>query len=227
VFAVHPTDTNTEGIPMKVRTALTALAVALTLFTTAPAHACDVPTAGDRALLFGVAPNLTLSMIEGTTIAWRTHRSDRVAWRFGVSLGASWRSQDREFGGVYTEDRTDLGVDLTAYRVRYLTTGDQARLYHGYGPFVGYDRERSEQAANDVTDKYEQDDITLGLANIIGVEWFRWENVSLFAEYGATLGYTSSTEKDIDGSSSQTREITSTNVALASNGVRFGLAARF
>ena len=215
---------------MSVRNALTTLAVALQLLASVAAHAEEgshVPTAGDKAMLFGVAPNLTLSTIEGTTIAWRTHRSDHVAWRFGLSLNASWSSLDREIGGTLTEDRTDFDVDLTAYRLRYLTNGDQARLYHGIGPLVGYSRSRLEETSNDVTDQTEQDELTGGIANIVGVEWFRWENVSLFAEYGATLGYTHSSTKDISGSSSQTRTNTSDHVALSSNGVRFGLAARF
>jgi hypothetical protein len=224
----------------KIRTAL--LTFVSLLIVAAPAvHAegngSRLPVAGDEAILFGVTQNFTLSTFDGTTIAWRKHQSDSTAWRFGLSLNTKWASEDREreqdppnpFGYTdeRTDDQTDLDVSVAAYRVRYLTMGDQNRLYHGYGPRIGYQRIRREQIINGTTDDYERDNIFVGLANIVGVEWFRWEKISLFAEYGATLGYTRSTVKDVDGSRSQTDTNTTNNVALSSNGVRFGLAARF
>jgi hypothetical protein len=221
----------------KIRGALLAF-VSLLIVAASVVHAegneSRLPVAGDQAILFGITQNFTLGTLEGTTIAWRKHRSDDIAWRFGLSLQTSWASLDREIdgGGTLidsgTDDQTNIDVDLSAYRVHYLTMDDQARLYHGYGPTIGYLRVRRELIDNNnEPDKSEQDDIFVGLSNIVGVEWFRWENVSLFAEYRATLGYTRHIVKNIDGRINRTVTSTSNNVALSSNGVRFGLAARF
>jgi hypothetical protein len=223
----------------KIRGALLTL-VSLLIVAATAVHAegngSRLPVAGDEAILFGITQNFTLGTLDGTTIAWRKHRSENTAWRFGLSLNTSWKSRDRETDNdvgtsIYneTDSGTDLDVDLSAYRIRYLTSDDQARLYHGYGPTIGYYRLRSEliDNTNDETRKGERDDIFVGLSNIIGVEWFRWESVSLFAEYRATLGYTHRTEKGIDDRISRITTTTSNTVALSSNGVRFGLAARF
>ncbi|MGH9195334.1 MAG: hypothetical protein ACRD1T_06305, partial [Acidimicrobiia bacterium] len=122
--------------------------------------------------------------------------------------------------------------------ISYPRPDEAMKLYYGGGPSFRFARSKDESVRRafppDSIVSFQNQDVrswAVGLAGILGVEWFMNPRLSLLAEYGATLEYSSSSrEARASNTISPVRfefEDKVRLLSISSNGVRFGLSAYF
>ena len=149
--------------------------------------------AGTWALQFQITDNFTLGAFEGSVLSAKRHLSTSRALRFGVDLSGSTTTQTRDGGtaGERENTRTDLRLGLDVQYLGYLNEDDAVRAYVAAGPTLGYDRLTDKQSTGgSQTSETTADIYELGLAGVVGAEWFVRPTISLTAEYSARALYT-------------------------------------
>lgn len=202
--------------------------------------------AGASALEFAVGPNFTLSSFSGGTLSYRRHVSESAAWRIGMTLNARSGDSDRDLRSPdtlssppLTQEREfgTLGVAVTAQRLWFAGGSSPVHVYVGLGPSAGVFRDDSDlHGETRLTDTTvvetihaERRDWFVGVAGVLGVEWFMTRSLSLVADYGASVDWQSFSRSTTrtGGASTQQDDEDGHVFGISSNGVHFGVAAWF
>ena len=201
---------------------------------------------GSWALQFQISHNFTLSSFQGSIISAKRHFSKKRALRFGVSLNASISDIDENAASFDSDTLQTLqdnqsnrdfeSINVTTQYLVYPTPNDRLSLFFGAGPIFGFSHNKSEterQIQNRINTTLKSIDKTnqwsLGIDMVLGSEWFIKKNISLLAEYGASLKYdwkkTTKTTITEDRATATKSKINSIN--LNANSVKFGLSIYF
>ncbi len=207
------------------------------------------------ALQFGISRDLTLSSFQGATISIKYHVTESNAWRIGLFVGgdltndnsASRQIQaDTLFGnGSRVMSNKDFNTNLSLQYLWYIDPHAPVNLYLGAGPSFSYsfNRQDGDQATTN-PGYYSTRTITngsghqwgVGIAGVVGVEWFAANWFSLHAQYGEALWYqwgsssSTSTQTMSSGPSPslvQTESASSKGWRLSNQSVFFGLSVYF
>lgn len=167
---------------------------------------------GARAIQFQIGDNFELKAFDGMSVSFKRHSSAESAWRLGVMLDLEIDDLDLDSNttfsdGLIAESRVidsngqSLRVDLL--QLRYPSPGRSVCWYWGVGPRVRFSRFEEETMA--VRDLEIQSDEqftreyghswSVGGLGVGGVEWFVADDVSLHAEYAASLEYGATTRE--------------------------------
>jgi hypothetical protein len=128
----------------------------------------------------------------GSNLSCKYHVSDNSAWRLGIGISASTDLSNKIDDTAITNDEY-LSFNLNIQYIHYIKTVDDVSLYAGSGPY--YSRLFSKSGSW----QYRDNNWSLGLNGIIGVEWFFKKNMSLSGEYGLSAGYRISKYVNTDG----------------------------
>jgi len=186
--------------------------VAGAAFADAPAN----PLApGARAIQFQIGDNFELKAFDGMSVSFKRHGSAESAWRLGVMLDLEIDAADEETSRAYSDDLAvgslvvdsngqSLRVDLL--QLRYPSPERSVCWYWGVGPRMRFSRYEAETTnvsgsapalVEDFTREYRHS-WSVGALGVGGVEWFVSGDVSLHAEYAASLEYgATTTEADL------------------------------
>ena len=179
----------------------------------------DTPTnplaPGARAIQFQIGDNFEVRSFDGLSVSFKRHSTAESAWRLGVMLDLEIDDADMEGSTtttdvllVQSQDRDSNGqrlrVDLL--QLRYPSPGRSACWYWGMGPRLRFSRFETETTTVNGTDPVFDEQFTrqyshswsVGALGVGGVEWFVTGDVSLHAEYAASLEYGATTwETDV------------------------------
>jgi len=140
------------------------------------------PAEGKKwALQFGVTQNLTLTALQAGEVSIKQCLSTVSALRYGLGVSYDWDSDSGK-----NDDFT--GRLAIAYQ-RYVNPSDAAKCYWGFGPTLAH---RYRYALESDARSYMErslGDFGIGLAAMIGVEWFAMNVISLHAEYRLDTSY--------------------------------------
>jgi hypothetical protein len=165
-------------------------------------------TAGTWALQFQVGSNLTLTNFQGAIISIKRQLTPNQAIRLGV--GGSLSLADNTSLNSYVQSDTSASATSssgeghswnTTINLQYLFYANpeaDVNMFFGAGVLGQYSRSYSE--ADDINSapnvpssrsisSSESHATALGIAGLLGVEWFAFRSFSLHAEYGALLRY--------------------------------------
>jgi hypothetical protein len=174
----------------------------------------DTPTnplaPGARAIQFQIGDNFELRAFDGMSISYKRHGSADSAWRLGVMLDLEIDDKDMEGSIAFTDDLLvesqvvdsngqRLRVDLL--QLRYPSPGRSVCWYWGVGPRVRFSRFEEETTAVRESPSVSDAQFVreyghswgVGALGVGGVEWFVSGDVSLHAEYAASLEYGATT----------------------------------
>jgi len=183
--------------------------VAGAAFADAPAN----PLApGARAIQFQIGDNFELKAFDGMSVSFKRHSSAESAWRLGVMLDLEIDDADSELSNVYSEaliveshvvDSNGQSLRVDLLQLRYPSPERNVCWYWGVGPRLRYSRYEEEtttvrgsQATSDEQFSREYGHSwSVGALGVGGVEWFVSGDVSLHAEYAASLEYGASTRE--------------------------------
>ncbi len=138
------------------------------------------------ALQFGVAggtatlPSLTSGL--GTIISGTYHFDPRYALRFGLSANFSETTYQYVDGSQNGSSTSTASATLDG--LCYLNPGSPIKIYCGAGATAGLST--SGWPVPILVPPYNWN---VGVRGCLGTEWFFTKNMSLWAEYGASLGY--------------------------------------
>ncbi len=184
------------------------------------------------AIQFGIQSNMTLGSFDAANLSAKTHITSLQALRIGLNLyGANNRQetfQERSIGDSVFYQVTgsawqnDFTIGATVQYLWYLDTKSDLFVFFGVGPtgrFRWSDSDFGEHRAA----------WAIGIAPVLGGEWFATRRISFHAEYQATLFYERSTSSYEDNSSETRfyRENTYTRWGFSADGVVFGLSVYF
>ncbi|HDQ46284.1 MAG TPA: hypothetical protein ENN17_12440 [bacterium] len=205
----------------------------------------DMPfTKDSRAVQFQIGGDFTLGSFQGAAFSYKHHRQPSAAYRAGIYiyLNDTNTEMNQWTPGIRktTDDQVFLNAELNVQAVWYAENTRGVLFYYGTGPFLGFGRYREKNKViapliacpqSESTADRERTSWSLGLTGLAGVEWFVSKSISLHAEYGISLGYSSmkeETETANPGTGSRSNsDVTSTSWQLRSQGVRFGLSVYF
>jgi hypothetical protein len=207
---------------------------------------------GAWALQFGVNYLVSLTSFQGGLISVKKHFTPRSAVRLGVSASLTTDDitsvdrtikDDTETDNVQIDtDRNQGSLQVALQYLFYPTPAADIHTFFGVGPSVSYANTKDRPVK--VTSLLEENQYYsvsgassnswgLGLSGLIGAEWFARRTISLHAEYGATFGYShSSNTRDytyIYYDKSQFDQRTEKHDAwkLSADSVKFGLSVYF
>ena len=192
------------------------------------------------ALQFQIDRDFTLSAFQGTILSAKYQVSVQNAFRLGVSGDLAKSSEkDNEEGPSYyregsEEESSMYDIGLTFQYLRYPNPTNRILVFYGIGPFWRYTTDSYSFAYTEEDDESEDKREStrktwrLGVAGVMGVEWFVTRDISLLGEYGIQAGYysrkSSWEEEDyFEG----TDEIKRSRVFLEPSSVKFGLSVYF
>ena len=198
---------------------------------------------GAWALQFQINNDFDLNSFNGSTFSLKKQTSPGAAWRMGVSLALSFSDSDQiQSNGIEEipreSDQNSQTVDLTLQKVFYPNPNSRINLYYGLGP-RGYYRHTHSKQLRDVSDSTSTETINtqnnweIGVAGVLGVEWFVTKNISLLGEYGSSLMYehykthNEQTSVRPDETRVLWNETTSKGVSFEASAVKFGLSVYF
>ena len=178
-------------VPRRSRGFVRPFALALSAALLVPISAAADSTADNHlsrgfALQFGVTggsvilPNLTSGL--GTLVSGTYHFDPRIALRFGLSANYS-ETTDQHVGGSQSDTSTS-SASATLDWLLYLNPGNRMKAYFGLGATAGMST-----SGSPVPNILPPDSWNAGARGCLGAEWFFAKNLSLWAEYGASLGY--------------------------------------
>lgn len=177
--------------------------------TTANALKC-----GKFAIQFQVGSSFTLRPFSGASFSGKYQLSSESAVRFGIGINGSTDFENK----VNNHDTTkaqNLDFNLNAQYIRYLKTVEDVSLYAGTGPYYSRYFYRSDFSHN------RDNDWSIGINFLLGVEWFFKDNMSLSAEYGLLIQYLKSNSTSYGGeNTSNSKSIIISN----GNQFNFGLS---
>jgi opacity protein-like surface antigen len=153
---------------------------------------------GPWALLFQVKNNFSLAPFQAGMLSVQRDLRGCAAVRFGA--GVYGTSSDAT-GGSSTADETD--VSFTGTYLRYVSGGQDVRVFLGAGPEVGFNRlsqlESGSMPGDTVITYYEYESKEhrwyMGCDVILGAEWRLTPHIAVTGEYSTSATYTS-TELD-------------------------------
>ena len=167
---------------------------------------------GARAIQFQIGDNFELKAFDGMSVSFKRHSSAESAWRLGVMLDLEIDDTDEELSSTYTDalivesrvveaNGQSLRVDLL--QLRYPSPERNVCWYWGVGPRLRYSRYEEELAyVSGIQPAMEEQFIreyghswSVGALGVGGVEWFVAGDVSLHAEYAASLEYGATTQE--------------------------------
>lgn len=141
------------------------------------------------ALQMQMSGLLNLRPFQGNVLSGKYHISDQSAIRLGFSISNSY-----SFYNVEVDEEQGKGqsfsFELNAQYIQYIKTEDDIAVFLGCGP--SYDK----QLYSAYSSSLRQNNWSLGIDGIIGVEWFFKRNMSLSAEYGLELNYSETRSSD-------------------------------
>ena len=200
------------------------------------------------ALQFQIGSNFTLHSFQDGIISYLKHTSPDFALRFSIILNSNYNEIDNTVdqsidGGapIHSNEPTTnerFGLGLNTQFMFYRKGLYDILFYCGAGPTIGYNYLRQEITSNNDSNNNtttRQNKVTYfygGLSGVAGVEWFFTKGMSLCAEYGASLIYSSQTQKTISESTgvNVTRSMgnaDSHGFSFGETNVRFGLSVYF
>lgn len=165
--------------------------------------------AGSWSLQFQIGENFDLESFEGSVVSLKRHFSPGAALRLGLSFGAVVSDQSLESESTVADtsmqtvtgvqDHDEQHIEVTLEYLGYPNPDSKMNLFWGVGPFLSLSRSQS-----DVSQKLtlsEGEDVrsiseecrswAVGAVALLGVEWFATKAISLHAEYGLAIAYTS------------------------------------
>lgn len=165
------------------------------------------------ALQFQVS-GLYLYSFQGSNLSCKYHIGNASAWRLGVGLSGSTDLRN-EINNVVTTNDEHLSININVQYLQYVKSVNDISLYLGTGPY--YSRNFSKSARW----QYRDNNWSLGLTGIIGMEWYFNNSMSLSGEYGISANYNVS--KYINSDGTETTDSQSVNVG-SGNQVKIGLS---
>jgi hypothetical protein len=201
---------------------------------------------GEQAVQFSVSSWLTLTAFQGQMFSYQRFLSDSRAFRVAGGVGLDLDKSDFDISyedggqtGAAEESDWNHSVTLKVQMLFYRGDGP-IRFFWGAGPKVSYSDLHSEDVnyspyGDELAYIYytgDSDKWELGLQGFAGAEWFISEMFSLHAEYAVSGMYamTDTDERRIyshDPGSNRSISVSSSSWEFDSDGVRFGLSARF
>ena len=177
----------------------TAMAALMLLTLVTSARAEDDPARhpknslhdGAHALQFQFS-NWTLRSLQGATLAYKWHFSDRSAWRVGVSTNLDF--SDRRDVHAAGDSVLTVGyagqdvqtVGLSWHYLRYPEHSGRLTPLFETGPSFTYSHSHTK---NPGTYSSRLNYVSIGWATAVGAEWFATPGVSIMSEYGLSLAY--------------------------------------
>lgn len=164
---------------------------------------------GAWALQFQISDRgFTLRSFQGLAFSGKYHLSDKKAIRLGLEFDASISSGTHEeyrrtpydtMSTIADIDSNMQSIEFVAQYLVYPSVEANVNFYFGAGPLVQFFRVDAEP---EITSEYVDTTYVskpinynktwaVGINGVIGVEWFATKNISLLAEYGVALKYTS------------------------------------
>lgn len=174
----------------------------------------DTPTnplaPGARAIQFQIGDNFELKAFDGMSVSFKRHGSAESAWRLGVMLDLEIDDEDEEYSRAYSEalivgsrvvDSNGQSLRVDLLQLRYPSPEKNVCWYWGVGPRLRYSRYEEEitnvsgspPAFEEQSSREYGHSWSVGALGVGGVEWFVAGDVSLHAEYAASLEYGATT----------------------------------
>ena len=194
-------------------------------------------TDSSKSIQFGITSFLSPAAFNNKSISYKTNLSTISAIRIGIIISGSHQNDDTKYVG-YTNDTLisrknssynrspNINLALSVQYLLYIPTQSQFYLFYGAGPEVEYSRSEMNYDVN--TSR------SIGIAGMLGAEWFASQRFSLHAEYitNASLSFESHVDwyssTTIGGSAKEERwETKSTIWSLHSSRVLFGASIYF
>jgi hypothetical protein len=186
---------------------------------------------GAWALQFSVLDNFRLGTFGGSMLSVKRHSSAANALRLGVSsslFGQDQTDSDTTFSSLPDREVSFTNVGAQLQYVHYPRPGSDVNLYFAVGPEFDVRRQTVTDLQAGSERKSEERAWTVGLEGNLGVEWFPFRAVGVHAEYGAQLGFSSSTSRlEFSDPLPDDREIESDRWSFAGTGVAFGASVYF
>jgi hypothetical protein len=200
---------------------------------------------GTWALQFTIDRDFQLSSFQGATISLKKHRSDGSAWRLGLGLALAF-DRFEEFSlsksiGKRDTDENSQAINIIIQKIVYLDPDASINFFYGYGPKASYSHSNSKRTDTTpppsiASSKREiaLHSFSAGISGVVGVEWFATESISILAEYGTILAYSTSKRTSTSRSTSEsgttnisTTDKVSNGFSLSADAVKFSLSAYF
>jgi hypothetical protein len=199
---------------------------------------------GAWALQFAIDRDFQLRSFQGATISLKKHRSDGSAWRLGLGLALDFDTGEdfSTSGSGYTadSDANSQAISLVIQKIIYTAPDAPMNFFYGYGPTSSYSHSSSTRTiiypssgTNFQEKEKTRHSFSAGISGAVGVEWFPTRSISILAEYGTAMTFSTSKstdtirESDDDGDTQRTAEKVSNGFSLTASAVKFGLSAYF
>jgi hypothetical protein len=188
------------------------------------------------ALQFQITDNFSLTDFQGTIFSGKYHFAKREAVRIGLSVSFGDSETETELTRLDTAE-TDkskqesklFSITLSTQYQRYLSVADNISFFGGIGPFVTiFDRTMESIINEEGTDakrKSQRKGFSTGADIILGTEWWFYKYISLSAEYGMKIIYSSATDELMDDTIKGKSTLTS--FGIFGNQVSFGITVYF
>jgi hypothetical protein len=161
---------------------------------------------GRWALQFGIARDIQLSDFQGTMISLKYNLTRKSALRLGLAVdfeASDFEDSQDNTGYSYFDthyidgDINDRRLELNLQYIYSAGTVSRLKFFLGSGPVImysDYEKEGSGRVTKDDSSAAsyylnKEETWALGIAAIVGVEWFAYKGISLTAEYGSTFEY--------------------------------------
>jgi hypothetical protein len=223
---------------MKIKYSLVLLLAAVTCYSQSKDSVNNSLLKKKWALQFEVASNFSVRPFGGFAIALKYHLTDKSALRLALGLDYKDTKSERNaldywFWNVrdyYEEEQISLDYFL------YPSPRSDVIVFFGIGPSIGLSWQLQDipHAGNNGELRFRTHKVTsraLRVDGIIGAEWFVIKNISLFAEYYASVYHEKTTISDRDWDNNNgryvTAELTTSGIHFRGNSARLGLSLYF
>lgn len=182
---------------------------------------------GARALQFQITDDVNLESFSGTILSFKWQRTNRTAYRAGLSLNGDYSTNTRESGADELDNsRGGFDLLLNFSWMNYINPQDDVKFYYGYGPQVGggYNQRTVEDSFDE--EKVKRMMLSVGGLGYAGVEWFFQKSMSIHAEYQASVRYLH-INQNIERDQGSDNKETSRGFHLGGDGVVFGVSVYF
>jgi hypothetical protein len=191
---------------------------------------------GKFALQFQITDNFTLSSFQGTVISGKYHFSKRDAIRLGLEIILGDSESETIVNNLDTntvdqsvEDTNNFGFTINSQYIHYIRGTDDISLFGGIGPYFRYYKStRNRELIVDeikTLSESENENYSIGLDLLVGVEWWFHKYMSLSAEYGLKFFYLFSKSNFKDDFREAESEQKSYNIS--GNHINFGITVYF
>lgn len=202
---------------------------------------------GKNALQFQVGSNFNLSSFSGTTFSYKYAKDKNTIFRFGLSVSGASKTSDQNDQTNFVpgsdsginkdtvkQDNYNYFFKINADYLVYNNVFNDIAFYYGAGPFISYSTTNSTYDNNPNTEAHTRSEANntgweFGINGTCGVDWFFSKNMSLSAEYGLFIYFSTAKNKNtnINTSTITTQEIKSHGFSFGSNPVKLGISFYF